>query len=150
MTTEALELLVEAGREALAQSLRQWAMHANDKRHEPDDVDLGVNDEMEDRAYNHALATLKRLGAAADELQAARLARKPAFDSSAWLDLLAVSWEAEAELLEGRLAHDPFRKRPENISCEEAERMRVEINRLRVCALELREWLVGLASKSND
>ena len=92
----------------------------------------------------------ERLGAAAAKLEKASSADRTAFDSTDWLDLLAVGWEAEAELLEGRLAHDPFRKRPENISCEEGERMRVEINRLRVCALELREWLVGLSSKSNQ
>lgn len=89
------------------------------------------------------------LGAALVRLEEPSTTRETAFDSSAWLDLLAVGWEAEATLLEGKLAHDPFRTRPENISIEEGERIRIEANRLRLCANELRQWLVGLASKSN-
>lgn len=118
------------------------------------EADGDLNDGEKHARVSSVLKELARLGkglgAAAGDSDKAPLADRTAFVSSDWLDLLAVGWEAEAELLEGRLAHDPFRKRPENISCEEGERMRVEINRLRVCALELREWLVGLASKSND
>ena len=87
--------------------------------------------------------------AAADDCADVPTVARPAFDCSAWLDLLAVGWEAEADLLEEKLAHDPYRERPTNLSVEEGERIRIEANRLRLCANELRQWLVGLASKSN-
>lgn len=77
MSTER-ELLEEA-RWALAQSLRQWAMYANEKRHEPDDVDLGNADTHEDHFYSRAMSVLKRLGAAADKIEDALLTNRTAF-----------------------------------------------------------------------
>lgn len=79
MDAEKMELLLVAGRNALSQALRQWQLHANDARDRDEYHLLGEGDDMEDRVYLHAKAALKRLGAAADELEDARIARRTAF-----------------------------------------------------------------------
>ncbi len=90
MNEEQLKLLVVAGREALATALRQWNYHATESRALDGHPVLGTTDEVESRIYNDGIKTLKRLGAAADEIEDAPLARKTAFDSSAWV----AEWEA--------------------------------------------------------
>lgn len=56
-----LRALLEELQWALAQSLRQWSNYANQGRHEPDDVDLGNDNTLEDECYSRAMAALKKL-----------------------------------------------------------------------------------------
>lgn len=110
--------LLAGVRWALAQAMRQWASYANEKRHEPDDVDLGAADQLEDDTYNRALEIMERLGAAAGEQELIAACAEDRVRLQRVVGL-AARWLAEAA--EIRTAAEKVRRFGQRQTAEKAE-----------------------------